>query len=270
MGQLLVRCLLTPPEPARERDPLVLTAALGSAKNAHLGHDVGPLCGAPVCGVEVTSDLLLALPLCDVVIDFSSPAATALLLPAAVAARVPVVIGTTGLSPATRAALTTAAAEIPLVVSANMSPGVNVLLGLLRQASAALADYDAEIFELHHRHKRDAPSGTALLLAEAIKTGRGEPTLQLRSGREGQVGPRERSELGVLAARGGDVVGEHTVMLLGTGERLELVHRATSREVFAHGALRAARWLVAGEPSRVPGTRPGPGLYDMEDVLGLK
>jgi 4-hydroxy-tetrahydrodipicolinate reductase len=155
-----------------------------------------------------------------------------------------------------------------------MSPGVNVLLGLLRRASRALYDYDAEIIELHHRHKRDAPSGTALLLAQAIKDGRtdrGTPAAQLRSGREGQVGPRDRAELGVLAARGGDVVGEHTVLLLGTGERVELVHRASSREVFAHGAVRAARWLLAREPGLpgLPSSRPGPGVYDMEDVLGL-
>ena len=273
MGQMIVRCLLTPCEADPTRDPSpVLAVALASPRCAQLGRDVGPLCAAPVTGVDVTSDLLTALPMCDVVIDFSTPGATTLLVPAAAAARVPLVIGTTGLHPPALVAIEEAAAHIPIVVSANMSPGVNVLLGLLRRASAALYDYDAEIIELHHRHKRDAPSGTALLLAEAIKAGRegrGEPSPELRSGREGQAGPRARAELGVLAARGGDVVGEHTVLLLGTGERIELVHRAGSREVFAHGAIRAARWLLAREPG-LPGTRPSPGCYDMEDVLGLK
>ncbi len=274
MGQMIVRCLLTPGDGDRAATApeVVLSVALTAPRSAHLGRDVGPLCGASVTGVDVTSDLLTALPMCDVVIDFSTPAATALLAPAAASARVPLVVGTTGLHPQAQAALQDAATQIPIVVSANMSPGVNVLLGLLRRASRALYDYDAEIIELHHRHKRDAPSGTALLLADAIKHGRAfrdEPSPQLRSGREGQAGPRDRSELGVLAARGGDVVGEHTVLLLGTGERIELVHRASSREVFAHGAVRAARWLLAHEAGP-PSLRPAPGIYDMEDVLGLK
>ena len=265
MGQMVVRCLLAPPESDAGRSPgpppsLLLTVALASSRCPHLGHDIGPLCGASMTGVDVSCDLQAALPLCDVVIDFSTPAATQVLTAAAVLAQVPLVIGTTGLQPAALAAISEAATQIPIVRSANMSPGVNVLLGLLRRASRALSDYDAEIVEVHHRHKRDAPSGTALLLAEAIKAGRAT-ALEVKSGREGLVGPRSAAELGVFAVRGGDVVGEHTALLLGTGERIELVHRATAREVFAHGALRAARWLrAAGRP----------GLYDMEDVLGLK
>lgn len=272
MGQMLVRTLLAPPtdESAEKAPSLILTVAMESSRCPQLGHDVGTLCGAATAGVELRSDL--ALSLCDVVIDFSTPAATELLAGVAAAARVPLVIGTTGLHPAALAAIAAAARHVPVVHSANMSPGVTVLLGLLRRASAALHDYDAEIIELHHRHKRDAPSGTALLLAEAIKSARAPAAVSLRSGREGLVGPRERAELGVLAARGGDVVGEHTALLLGTGERIELVHRATSREVFAHGALRAARWLLgalANARGRMPGV-PAPGVYDMEDVLGLK
>lgn len=270
MGQMLVRCLLAPPasEPAPSRavPDLLLTAALASSRCPHLGHDVGPLCGAAATGVDISGNLQAALPLCDVVIDFSTPAATELLAAAAAAARVPLVIGTTGLHPTALAAIGAAAAQIPIVRSANMSPGVNVLLGLLRRASRALPDYDAEIVELHHRQKRDAPSGTALLLAEAIKAGRQAP-LELRSGREGQVGPRGAAELGVFAVRGGDVIGEHTALLLGSGERIELVHRATAREVFALGALRAARWLCGAATPGSAGQKAG--LYDMEDVLGL-
>lgn len=277
MGQMLVRCLLTPPAES-DASPapapsLLLTAASESGRCPQLGHDIGTLCGTTAAGVELSSELPLLL--CDVVIDFSAPSATERLAAAAAAARVPLVIGTTGLPDSALAAIRDAAQQIPIVLSANMSPGINVLLGLLRQASAALYDYDAEIFELHHRHKRDAPSGTALLLAEVIKSARTPAPLTLCSGRQGQVGPRERGELGVLAARGGDVVGEHTALLLGPGERIELIHRATSREVFAQGALRAARWLLgasAGAPSRSgqPPRCPAPGIYDMEDVLGLK
>lgn len=270
MGQMLIRSLLAPPaaDPAGQAAAnMVLAAAIESSRCPQLGHDVGPLCGAPACGVTLTSEL--ALLQCDVVIDFSSPAATELLAPVAAAALVPLVIGTTGLHPAAHSAIGEAGRHIPIVQSANMSPGVNVLLGLVRRASAALYDYDAELIELHHRHKRDAPSGTALLLAEAIKSARAPAPLSLCSGRQGLVGPRERSELGVLAMRGGDVVGEHTVLLLGEGERIELTHRATSRAVFAQGALRAARWLL-GLGSGAPAQPPRPGIYDMEDVLGLK
>jgi 4-hydroxy-tetrahydrodipicolinate reductase len=264
MGQMIIRALLLEQEPSPTgADRLLLSAAIESSHCPNLHQDVGPLCGTAACGIAVTADLGEALSRCDVVIDFSSPAATALLAPAAAAARVPLVIGTTGLHPPALAAISYAARQIPIVRSANMSPGINLLLGLVRRASKALSDYDAEIVEIHHRQKRDAPSGTALLLADAVKEGRGESPLELRSGREGQAGPREPSELGVFAVRGGDVAGEHTVMFLGTGERVELVHRASSREVFAQGALRAARWLLL----RGLGL---PGIYDMEDVLGLK
>jgi 4-hydroxy-tetrahydrodipicolinate reductase len=171
------------------------------------------------------------------------------------------VVGTTGLDPAALEALAAAAAQVPVVRSANMSLGVNVLLGLVERAVRALPGYDIEIAELHHRMKQDAPSGTALALAQAACRERElSPQAALRSGRSGQVGARTADEVGVLALRGGDVVGEHTVYLLAAGERLELTHRATSREIFVHGALRAARW-VRGRP---------PGLYDMQDVLGLR
>lgn len=202
----------------------------------------------------ITSDLAAALRGAEVLIDFSSPAGAGLAAAAAAAAGVGLVVGTTGLGAEHEAAVRAAAERVPVVWSANMSLGVNLLLGLLRQASAALPGFDLEIVELHHGGKADAPSGTALAMARAA--GRDMP---VRSGRSGVVGVRPKGEVGVLAVRGGDVVGEHTAYLLGPGERLELTHRATNRQIFAHGAVRAARW-VAGR---------GPGLYGMQDVLGL-
>lgn len=261
MGQMLVRAIASPPaEGAAEPVPKVtLSAALEGPNCAHLMRDIGMLVGLGPIGIDVRSDLGEALASCDVLIDFSTASATPLLVPAAAAAGVPLVIGTTGLSPETLHAIAEASERVPIVRSANMSPGVTVLLGLVRQAAATLSDYDVEIVELHHNQKRDAPSGTALLLSQAVQEGR-HGASELVQGREGQVGPRRASELGLFAVRGGDVVGEHTVYLFGPGERIELVHRASSREVFAQGALRAARWVA--------GRRPG--LYTMADVLGLR
>jgi 4-hydroxy-tetrahydrodipicolinate reductase len=175
--------------------------------------------------------------------------------------RVAGVIGTTGLSAEARAAIMHAGATVPLVVAPNFSLGVNLLCGLVEQAARALGeDFDLEVVELHHRAKRDAPSGTAIAIAEAMARGRGldYPSAR-RYAREGDVGPRRTAEIGVVAVRGGDVVGEHTAYLLGPNERLELTHRATSRAVFARGAVRAAAWVV----------KQPPGVYSMRDVLGL-
>jgi 4-hydroxy-tetrahydrodipicolinate reductase len=172
------------------------------------------------------------------------------------------VIGTTGLGEAELKAVEKAAEKIPIVLSANMSLGVNVLFGLLAQAARALGPaYDVEIVELHHRLKKDSPSGTAMamahVLADALER---DLTKVAKYGREGQVGARTRDEIAVLAVRGGDIVGEHTAYFCGLGERLELTHRASSRETFARGAVRAAEWLRDRDP----------GLYDMQDVLGLR
>jgi 4-hydroxy-tetrahydrodipicolinate reductase len=261
MGQMVVRTLIAPPDSSDVTTALV--AALVPTNNPQLGRDIGPLVGLGAIGVSASCDLASALRICQVIIDFSTPAATAILAPAAAAAGVALVIGTTGLHQAALAAIGMASEKVPVVHSANMSPGINVLLGLLRRAAAVLPDYDAEIVEIHHRAKRDAPSGTAMLLADAIDNSRGRtgvaPSL-VRTGRNGIIGPRQRDEIGVLSVRGGDVAGDHTVMLLGNGERVELTHRASSRDVFAQGAVRAARWVV-GRPPR---------LYDMEDVLGLR
>ena len=198
----------------------------------------------------------------EVVVDFSSAAALETLLRDCRHTGTPLVIGTTGHAAAQRALIGEAAKEIPIVFAANFSVGVNTLFWLTRQAAHILGpDFDLEIVEVHHRLKKDAPSGTARRLAEILAEARGlnyeEDT---RHGREGIVGARGTREIGVHAVRGGDVVGEHTVLFADVGERIELTHRASSRETFALGALRAAAWL-RGRP---------PGLYDMEDVLGLR
>ncbi|MCK6527136.1 4-hydroxy-tetrahydrodipicolinate reductase [Myxococcota bacterium] len=213
-------------------------------------------------GLGRGDDLPAALRGADVVVDFSSPDGTARVCEAAQGLRIPAVVGTTGLDPRGRAAVEALAARAPVVLAPNTSAGVHVLLRLAALAARLLGEgYDAEIVEVHHRGKADAPSGTALLLARALAEAAGG-SLEDRAvcHREGRTGPRPPGSVGVQALRGGDVVGEHTVLLLGDGERLELTHRCTDRDVFARGALRAARWVA--EPGRPP------GLYGMEDVLG--
>jgi 4-hydroxy-tetrahydrodipicolinate reductase len=198
---------------------------------------------------------------CDVVIDFSHPSASPELARACGEAKKPAVIGTTGHSKEERAALEKLALSVPVVLSPNFSVGVNALFWLTRKAAQMLGeDFDLEIAEMHHRLKKDAPSGTAKKLAEILCEVRElDYTKDVRHGREGLIGERPAKEIGVHSIRGGDVVGDHTVTFAGAGERLELSHKAASRETFALGALRAARWIV-GKP---------PGLYGMEDVLGL-
>lgn len=198
---------------------------------------------------------------CDVIIDFSSHAATGKLLELAVAKRKPVVIGTTGHGAEEKKKLLALAAQIPCVWAGNFSVGVNLLFALTRRASAVLgSDYDAEVVEMHHRFKKDAPSGTAARLLEIILEERKLAANALRHGRSGITGERQPTEVGVHALRGGDVVGEHTVMFAALGERVELTHKASDRGIFARGAVRAAHWVVKQKP----------GVYDMQDVLGLK
>jgi 4-hydroxy-tetrahydrodipicolinate reductase len=212
-------------------------------------------------GVVVSDDLEAALGGCAVAIDFSTPAATLGALRAAAAAGVPFVTGTTGLSGDGRRELERLAARVAVVAAPNFSVAVNVLVHLVGEAARLLGPgYDAELVELHHRGKRDAPSGTALRLARAVAEARGrelDDVLVLE--RAGETGPRPEGAIGVQTLRGGDAAGEHSVLLVGEGERLELVHRAATRDHFARGALRAAEW-VQGRP---------PGLYGMEDVLEL-
>jgi len=197
----------------------------------------------------------------NVVIDFSLPLATEANIRRSLAAGTPLVLGTTGLDAPTRALLDEASREIAIVSDANFSVGVALLARLAGLAARALGDaWDAEILEIHHKHKRDAPSGTALRLAKTVAKSTGRSLLEvLHTDRAGVARPREDGEIGVAAIRGGDSVGEHTLLFLADGERLELTHRAHDRAIFARGALRAARW-VESQP---------PGLYNMADVLGL-
>lgn len=221
---------------------------------------VRPGAAAPAGAIPVEERLEAALEHGgQVVVDFTTPAVCVDNARVCAARGVPFVTGTTGLEPAQRQALEEAATSIPVLHAPNMSVGVHLLTKLVREAAERLDEaYDVEIVEAHHRHKRDAPSGTALHLAEAVARVQGVDLGDVaRYGREGIVGARPRREIGILAVRGGDVVGEHTVLFLGDGERLELTHKASSRAAFARGAVRAARWIV-NQP---------PGLYGMEDVL---
>jgi 4-hydroxy-tetrahydrodipicolinate reductase len=222
-----------------------------------VGRDVGELAGIGPIGTSVVDGLAaLEHAQADVIIDFSAPGVSLALAPIAAAARSAVVSGTTGLSDEGRGAMARAAERVPVLWEPNMSLGVHVLSDLVAQAVAALADWDIEIVETHHHAKVDAPSGTALRLAEVAQRARTDGT-RLVHGRQGKPGARGSDEIGMHALRGGDVIGDHTVHLFGGGERLELTHRATSRDVFAHGALRAAQW-IAGK---------APGTYSLRDVL---
>jgi 4-hydroxy-tetrahydrodipicolinate reductase len=250
MGQAVVRVVH-----AGGQDQIV--GAVAAPGVPEQGRDVGEIAGVGPVGVLVGDDVGGGLLGADVIIDFSSPRALVALVRAAERTHVPVVSGTTGLGDAERAALDEAARALPVLWAANMSLGIEVLAQLVRTAAKLLGDdCDIEIVETHHGAKVDAPSGTALRLVEAAREGRAG--LEARFGRQGAAGPRPKTEIGVMAVRGGDVIGDHTVHLLGCGERLELTHRATQRDLFARGAVRAARWLV-GKP---------PGRYGLADVIG--
>lgn len=227
-----------------------------------VGGDLGALAGVAPTGIHVGDDPSILFATADVVIDFSSPAAIFENALNAQEHGAALVVGTTGLSFEHHEALAQAARGVPIVVAANMSIGVNVLLGLARRVAAILGpEYDIEIVEMHHRHKVDAPSGSALALGQAAAEGRGidfdEAAVRVR---DGHTGERLKGTIGFATVRGGDVVGKHTLIFAADGERLEFTHRASSRSIFAKGAVRAALWC---------GGRP-PGLYSMRDVLGLE
>ena len=239
---------------------VLLTGAKGRMGQAvtQAARELGVRIGA---AIDLGGDPAAAIGSCDVIVDFSSPQATRALLELAAAHNKPIVIGTTGHPAAEREALRRLAARVPCVWAGNFSVGVNLLFALCRQAARILGeDYDAEVVEMHHRFKKDAPSGIAARLLEIILEERKLGPQALRHGRSGMTGERKKGEVGVHALRGGDVVGDHTVMFAGLGERIELTHKASDRAIFARGAVRAAQWVV-GKPA---------GLYDMQDVLGLK
>jgi 4-hydroxy-tetrahydrodipicolinate reductase len=210
--------------------------------------------------ILITTDMTSFLQACDVVIDFSLPDACEILLEASIATPKPLVIGTTGLNVHQLNLLKNASEVMPILYATNMSLGVALLNKLVEQASAALKGFDIEIVEMHHKHKKDAPSGTALTLAEHAAHGRGLDLDKVRvSGRDGNIGERSSDEIAVMALRGGDIVGRHTVGFYNDGEYLELNHTATSRNTFSKGAVRAAEWLVGKDK----------GLYTISDCLGL-
>ena len=254
MGRTLIRCVC-------ETEGCALAGAIEQAGSADLGADAGELAGIGPVGIKVADDPLPVFAEADGVLDFTAPAASLGFAALAAQARIVHVIGTTGFSADGEEKIKAAARHAAIVKSGNMSLGVNLLAALVRQAAAALDDgFDIEILEMHHRHKVDAPSGTALLLGAAAADGRGigldAHAVRVR---DGHTGPRGRGDIGFASLRGGSVVGEHTVIFAGQGERVELAHRAEDRGVFARGALHAALW----------GRGKKPGLYSMADVLGL-
>lgn len=257
-GGRMGRALL---EAATSTPGVALGAALDVASSPVAGRDAGELVAAAK-GTQVATGVASALANCDVLIDFTRPEGTLAHVAACRAARKPIVIGTTGFSAEQLAAIREAAGDIPVVLAPNMSVGVNVALKLVELAARALGpSYDIDVFEMHHKLKVDAPSGTALKLGEVAAKARGT-TLE-KDGvftRHGVTGERKAGTIGFATARGGDVVGDHTVFFASAGERIEITHRATSRSNFAQGAMRAAQFVQGRSP----------GLYDMEDVLGLR
>ena len=251
MGRMLVSAVLADAD-------LRLAGAIDRAEAPEIGQDAGQLAGCGPCGIAVTTDLDAIADEADVLIEFTAPEATLAHAEIARAHRKPIVIGTTGLSPEQRARLGTIAAETPVFQSPNMSLGVNLLFKVLPLIARALgSDYDVEVIETHHHHKVDAPSGTALKLAEVVAEGQGTK-LEDRAiyGRQG-IQPRQAGEIGIHAVRAGSVVGDHIVLFANEGEQIEVTHRAYSRQTFVFGALRAAKWLAPKSP----------GFYTMGDLL---
>lgn len=239
-----------------------LTAAVDRPDSTLVGADAGELAGLGRIGVPLSGDLAKVVDEFDVLIDFTHPTVTLKNLEVCRKAGKAMVIGTTGFSMAEKELLSEAAKDIPIVFAANYSVGVNLCLKLLDTAARVLGDdVDIEILEAHHRHKVDAPSGTALRMGEVVANALGRDLEKVAVyGREGQTGARPRETIGFATVRAGDVVGDHTVLFAADGERVEITHKASSRMTFARGAVRAAQWLEG----------QGSGLYDMQDVLGLR
>ncbi|HWI15615.1 MAG TPA: 4-hydroxy-tetrahydrodipicolinate reductase [Burkholderiales bacterium] len=253
MGRMLIEAVLSAGDAQ-------LAAALEQSGNPHLGKDAGELVGA-ASGVRVSDDVERSIAACDVLIDFTRPEGTLRHLAACRSLGKGLVIGTTGFTADGKAAIAAAARDIGIVFAPNMSVGVNVVFKLLDMAARSFAGYDVEIVEAHHKHKVDAPSGTALRMGEIVAQALGRDLKKdAIFGREGVTGERKPETIGFSTIRGGDIVGDHTVMFIGAGERVEITHRSSSRANYAQGALRAARFLQGR----------GPGLYDMWDVLQLK
>jgi 4-hydroxy-tetrahydrodipicolinate reductase len=255
MGRELVRAIHATPG-------AVLSGAIERSNSPYLGQDAGEVAGIGTSGVSITDDPLAAFAAAEGVLDFTAPAASVEFAGLAAQARIVHVLGTTGMSDADLERVRAAARHAIVVRSGNMSLGVNLAAVLVEQAARALGgtDFDIEIVEMHHRHKVDAPSGTALLLGEAAAAGRGVPlSAKAVRARDGHTGTRPEGAIGFASMRGGSVVGDHCVILAGQGERIEIRHVAEDRSIFANGAVKAALW----------GRGRKPGLYSMRDVLGL-
>ncbi|MCU0773011.1 MAG: 4-hydroxy-tetrahydrodipicolinate reductase [Ideonella sp.] len=253
MGRMLIEAVL-------ESEDLALAGALDQAGSPAIGSDAAAFLGRP-CGVSVVDDLAAGIAAADVLIDFTRPEGTLAHLAACRARGVRAVIGTTGFSDAQKRQIAEIAQDIAVVMAPNMSVGVNVVLRLLEMAARSLAQgYDIEIIEAHHRHKVDAPSGTALAMGEAVAGALGRSLKDCAVyGREGVTGERDPSTIGFATVRGGDIVGDHTVLFAGIGERIEITHKSSSRATYAQGSLRAARFLRGHTK----------GLFGMSEVLGL-
>lgn len=243
-------------------DKAELSAAVSRPESLAVGKDAGELAGISAAGVKVVDNLASVVDQFDVLIDFTRPDASMEYIDICRQAGKKIVIGTTGYSDAQKVQIAEAAKEVAIVLAPNMSVGVNLSLKLLEMAAKVMGDYtDIEVIEAHHRHKIDAPSGTALRMGEVVAAALGRDLKDCAIyGREGNTGERDRKTIGFSTIRAGDIVGEHTVMFADEGERVEITHKATSRMTFANGAVRAAVWLKDKQT----------GLYDMQDVLGLK
>lgn len=247
---------------AKEHHGITLAAAIERKGHEGVGKDIGQLLGIGETGVALADSIDSVIGQCDVIVDFTSTAATLQHAKRAAREKKAMVIGTTGFSKEEVATIRELSASMPVVLAPNMSVGVNLLLKVLRDIARVLGDdYDIEIVEAHHRLKKDAPSGTALkmaqVIAEAVDRNLDEVAVYAR---KGLIGERTKKEIGIQTVRAGDIVGEHTVLFGGLGERIEVTHKASSRDTFARGALKAALWISGRKP----------GLYDMQDVLGLK
>ncbi len=245
-----------------ESDNLQVAAAVEMAGHPRIGEDAGYVAGCGNLGVAITDSLEQAMRLADVLIDFTFPEVTLANIEVCAKLGKRLIIGSTGFTPAQRARLNSFADKVPVVFAPNMSVGVNVCFKILKEIAATLGEgFDIEIVELHHNKKKDSPSGTAVRMGEIVAEATGRDYNQVANfHREGMCGERNPNEIGMQTVRGGDIVGEHTVYFVGMGERIELTHRAMSRDMFARGALRAAAWIRDREP----------GIYDMQQVLGLE
>lgn len=254
MGKCLIQAV-------EQTEGLVLSAAIDRPESTLIGADAGELAGVGKLGVAITSDVAQASIDSDVFIDFTLPEVTMTLIPHCVANDCRLVIGTTGFSAEQKQAIEEAAQQTATVLAPNMSVGVNLSLKLLDIAARVLGDdVDIEVIEAHHRHKVDAPSGTALRMGEVVADALGRDLDKCAIyGREGRTGERDRETIGFATVRAGDIVGDHTVLFAAEGERVEITHKASSRMTFANGAMRASSWLMNQQS----------GLYDMQDVLGL-